>query len=211
MTRPARRTALLAGFCLLVGSAPAFGQQTVGLFVNESPQEGFTLFCPSASSTSFLVSNDGLLVNSWTSVYRPGGQMCYLRENGNLLRSARLPVVDSRWVGVAGAGGRIEEYDWEGNLIWYYEYSAPEHISHHDIEPMPNGNVLLIAWEVVSEADALAAGKDPATFPGELWAEHLIEVQPTPPVGGNIVWEWHAVDHVIQDFDVTKDNFLTGG
>jgi len=37
--------------------------------------------------------------------------------------------------------------------------------------------------------------------------EMLIEVQPKYPSGGTIVWEWRAWDHMIQDFDATKDNY----
>ena len=107
------------------------------------------LTAPAASTTSYLVSTDGLLVHSWTSAFRPGA-MGYLLENGHLLRSARLTVVDSRWLGVAAAGGRVEEYDWDGSLLWEFEYSSPDHLTHHDMKPLPNGNVLLVAWEVVS-------------------------------------------------------------
>ena len=35
----------------------------------------------------------------------------------------------------------------------------------------------------------------------------IIEVRPTPPAGGEIVWQWHVWDHLIQDFGSTKANF----
>ena len=189
-----------------LGPSPAVAEQTVGLFVNETPQEGLTLFNPAASNTSYLLSNDGLLVHSWNTPFRPGA-MGYLLENGHLLRAARLSVVDSRWIAVAAAGGRVEEYDWENNRLWEFEYSAAEHLTHHDMEPLPNGNVLLVAWEVVTEAEAIAEGKSPVLVDTELWIDHVIEVRRTPPFGGEIVWEWHARDHLIQDIDPTKGNF----
>ena len=37
--------------------------------------------------------------------------------------------------------------------------------------------------------------------------DYVIEVQPTRPVGGTVVWEWHIWDHLIQDFDATKNNY----
>lgn len=37
--------------------------------------------------------------------------------------------------------------------------------------------------------------------------DYVIEVEPTPPVGGNIVWEWHVWDHLIQEHDASKDNY----
>jgi hypothetical protein len=66
----------------------------------------------------------------------------------------------------------------------------------------------MIAWELKNEAEALQAGRDPALLTdAELWPDHIIEVEPVGATGGTIVWEWHVWDHVIQDFDVTKDNF----
>jgi hypothetical protein len=72
---------------------------------------------------------------------------------------------------------------------------------------MPNGNVLILAWEFRSQAECIAAGRDPSQLSqGELWPEHIIEVEPKGSDGGTIVWEWHAWDHLIQDFDPDQDN-----
>ena len=43
--------------------------------------------------------------------------------------------------------------------------------------------------------------------PTSLWPDHLIEVRPSPDHGGEIVWEWHVWDHLIQDFDSAKENY----
>ena len=40
-----------------------------------------------------------------------------------------------------------------------------------------------------------------------LLPDYLIEVKPTLPYGGTIVWEWHIWDHMIQDFSAAKNNF----
>ena len=40
-----------------------------------------------------------------------------------------------------------------------------------------------------------------------MWPEHVIEVKPIRPNGGEIVWEWHLWDHVVQDFDSSKPNY----
>ncbi len=37
--------------------------------------------------------------------------------------------------------------------------------------------------------------------------DHIIEVQPTGPTSGTIVWEWHVWDHLIQDYDSSKANY----
>ncbi|MBK9982169.1 MAG: T9SS type A sorting domain-containing protein [Saprospiraceae bacterium] len=41
----------------------------------------------------------------------------------------------------------------------------------------------------------------------EVWSEKIIELQPIGTNSANIIWEWKAWDHLVQDFDNTKDNF----
>ncbi len=182
--------------------------QTVGLFVNEEGSyDGYTLFAPLQYGTTYLIDNEGKLVHSWDSAYTPGNSV-YLLENGHLLRTATLPRGPNATFGSGGAGGRVEEFTWAGTLVWEFEYSSDQHLQHHDIERLPNGNVLMIAWEYKTAAEAVAAGRDPDLLTdGELWPDHIIEVEPTGATGGNIVWEWHVWDHLIQDFDPTKENY----
>jgi hypothetical protein len=191
---------------LLTASPPAAAQPTVGLFKNEPPQDGFILFSPMPSTTTYLITNGGLLVNSWTSRYEPG-LMGYLLENGHLLRAAQWTGIHSNFQNRSGTSGRLEEYDWDGDLVWTFDYSDASHLTHHDFEPLPNGNVLMIAWERVLVADAVEEGKNPALINGPMLIDCVIEVEPTLPVGGDIVWEWCARDHLIQDFDPSKGNF----
>jgi len=81
-------------------------------------------------------------------------------------------------------------------------YSNRHHVQHHDIEPMPNGNVMLLAWERKTTREGLMAGRDPKLLAATgLWPEHLVEIRPLRPKGGEIVWEWHLWDHLIQDRD----------
>lgn len=168
-----------------------------------SPYQGYTLFNPQGSKTTYLIDNGGEIVHSWESDYRTGSSV-YLLENGNLLRSATLRGE----FGSAGGAGRIEEFTWKGELVWSFEYCNDKVLFHHDMEPLPNGNILLIAWERIDAEDALAAGRDPKLMPDSeedktLWMDHLIEVNRE----GEIVWEWHISDHLVQDFDADKDNY----
>ena len=152
------------------------------------------------------LDNDGTVVHSWTSDFAPG-LSTYLLEDGSLMRTASLQGPDQDFI-AGGAGGRMEQWSWDGELLWEFEYSSSSYQLHHDIEVLPNRNVFMIAWEVVSEEDALAAGRDSSLVnQGELWPDHIVEVEPTGSSGGNIVWEWHAWDHLVQDHDSTKENF----
>lgn len=179
--------------------------QTVGLFQNDVRSfNGYTLFAPLHFTTTYLINNEGRLIQSWMSDFPPGSS-AYLLENGVLLRGADKKY-NPKFTG--GLGGRIEEYDWDGNIVWSFEYADDMNQLHHDIERLPNGNILMIAWEVKLPEEAIAAGRNPDLLArSELWSEQIIEVQPTGSAGGEIVWKWHAWDHLIQDYDSTKANF----
>jgi hypothetical protein len=168
---------------------------------SEGALDGFTLFTPIRSTSTYLVDMDGQAVHTWESEHPPG-QSVYLLENGHLLRTAREgnPVFSG-----GGEGGRIQQFTWDGELVWDFLWSDAERLQHHDIEPLPGGNVLLISWEARSREDAISAGRDPARIHGEgIWPDCVFEIRPLPPGGGEVVWEWHAWDHLIQDFDPDK-------
>jgi hypothetical protein len=175
---------------------------TIGLLQNDTDAfEGYTLFQSSRSRFAYLIDNEGRYVHSWYSPYLPALSI-YLLEDGNLLRTAA--VGNTHFTG-GWAGGRVELLDWESNLLWAFEYSNDFHCQHHDVEPLPNGNVLVLAWEAKTRVEAIAAGRDPCKiWNDEVWADHIIEVNPT---NDSIVWEWHAWDHLVQDFDSTKANY----
>lgn len=163
--------------------------------------EGYTLFAPLMGTTTYLIDSDGQVVNAWQT--SSSGHSVYLTGEGNLLATAsvRSDVFDA-----GGSGGRVEEYTWDGELVWSFDYSGPTYHLHHDMEQLPNGNLLMIAWEYKSRDDVLAAGRDPSLLPddGALWPDHLIEVNPAT---NQIVWEWHVWDHLVQDVDASKPNY----
>ena len=168
--------------------------------------EGYTLFTAIGSTDTYLIDNDGTVVHSWTSDYAPA-LSAYLLEDGTLVRTASLDESDRSFI-TGGAGGRVELWSWDGELLWEFEYSSSSYCLHHDIEVLPNGNILMIAWELVDEEEALAAGRDSSLLSeGELWPDSIIEVEPTGTSGGNIVWEWHVWDHLVQDYDSSKENY----
>jgi hypothetical protein len=177
-------------------------QTTMGLTLPDIGAEaGYVLFGPNQSRITYLIDNAGRLVRSWTSSYVPG-QSVYLLESGDLLRTANVHNPDFN---TGGSGGRVERFDWDGNLVWDHDYSSTQHCQHHDIEPLPNGNVVLVAWELKSRAEAIAAGRNPALLTdNELWPDHLVEVD---PLTDSIVWEWHLWDHLVQDYDSTQANW----
>ena len=180
--------------------------QTVGLIQKKSSAfEGYTMFAPIMSKNTYLINMEGLLVHQWESDYNPG-LVTYFLDDGNLLRTC--DISNSKFKPAGGSSGKVQLLDWESNELWSFEYSGEQFQIHHDIELLPNGNVLMIAWEVISKEDALAAGRNPATITsGELWPDKIIEVKPDGATGGDIVWEWRLWDHIVQDYDASKANF----
>jgi hypothetical protein len=79
---------------------------------------------------------------------------------------------------------------------------------HHDIEPLPNGNILAIAYEQKTPDEARAAGRRVDLVPEQgLWSEWIVEIEPIPPDGVRIVWEWHVWDHLVQNHDPEAQSY----
>jgi len=166
---------------------------------------GFTLVAPLKSRWVQLVDMSGTSVHSWETGGTPGVAV-YLTERGSLLRC--IQVEDHKLFTGGGQGGRVQELDWDGSVLWEFEWDSESGLQHHDIEEMPNGNVLIIAWDRKTRAEALAHGRDPELLAGEeFWPGAVYEIEPTRPVGGTVVWSWHAWDHMVQSFDESAPNF----
>ena len=196
----------LLNICLTFFIASTLNSQTTVGLIQHNPgtlDDGFVLFAPTRSNTTYLIDRCGKEVKSWTSTYNPG-LSCYLLSDGTLLRTG---VVQSQSFNAGGHGGVIEKIDWNGNVIWTYFISDATNWQHHDVKALPNGNILVIAWESKTNTQAIAKGRNPLLVPTTLWSEQILEIQPTGATGGNIVWEWHLWDHLIQDFDSTKPDF----
>lgn len=169
-----------------------------GVKINDgSAFEGYTLLAPLMDKRTFLLDMDGKVVHQWKHSLAPGNSV-YLQPDGRLFRSAR-PQNNPTFKG-GGEGGLLEEYSWDGELLWSMEWNDASKLMHHDFEVMPNGNLLFMAWEEVERDIALAHGKDPELLgDGNLWPDYIVEVEPIRPSGGKVVWEWHTWDHIVQD------------
>ena len=101
-----------------------------------------------------------------------------------------------------GIGGGLEKIDWNGNVVWSYLYNSESYHQHHDIEPLPNGNILILAWEYKTAEEAVEQGRNPNLLEdNELWPEHIIEIEPVGNNDANIVWEWHLWLFIYKDLD----------
>ena len=193
---------------LLCVSVLSIAQNTVGLLSYHPSQtfNGYNLIYPHNQPTVYLLDNCGEIVHTWTddANFRPGN-IAYIRPDGTVVKTKRDAVVtdDAIWAG--GGGEFVEIRNWENDLIWSFELNDSMRRLHHDIAPMPNGNILMLAWELKTLDESIAAGRDSTKLvQGKLWPDYIIEVDPSTD---EIVWEWHTWDHLIQDYDPNQSNY----
>ena len=169
--------------------------RTVGLFLNEPEAfEGYTLFNRRGTKTIYLIDNQGRVVHRWELERRT--LFARLLENGNLLTFASYSG--------ATRSSSVREVDPNGDILWDCVQGSP----HHDFLKMPNGNVLLLSQQDKTAEEAIAAGANPEFIGADgLWMPHIVEARLTGPANCEIVWEWSAWDHLIQDFDSSKANY----
>jgi hypothetical protein len=202
-----RRKLLQLMLLVVSASSSTIAQTTVGLLQHDagSLDDGYVLFAPNNSNTTYLIDKCGKQVKTWPGTYRPG-QSCYILPDGTLLRPGN---VNNATFNAGGRGGIIQKIDWNGNVTWSYTVSDVLKCQHHDIKALPNGNVLVIAWESKTNTEAIAQGRNPSLTTPTVWSEQILEIQPVGATGGNVVWEWHLWDHLVQEYDNTKPNYGT--
>lgn len=166
---------------------------TVGLILNEPDSaEGYALFSQLDYPHVYLVDDLGRKVHIWTLE-----DNCFLpklTEDGNL-----MCIIDIR-----SNSSKIAEISRSGTTVWEYNYPN----IHHDFIKLPNGNVLLLLSHRKWRDEAIAAGANPDCVPKNgIRTDYLYEIKPTGTHGGEVVWEWHVWDHLIQDMYPNKSNY----
>lgn len=178
-----------------------------GLQLNEAGAfDGYTLLSPLASKSVFLLDMRGEVVHRWDTDGMNGGSI-YLLDNGNLLCLC-FGKENPRFTGPGVTCGLMQEVNWDGDVVWEYLLSDDFHLMHHDVEPLPNGNILLITWEAVEREDAIAWGRDADQInDAGLWMDAVFEIERIGSVDAEVVWEWHVWDHLVQDRDPALRDF----
>jgi hypothetical protein len=187
---------------------PKAASVKLGLSINDPRAlQGYTLISPFVSPDTYLLDMQGRVVRTWHTDSSPA--LCaFLLENGHLLRPGSIGPDVSVFGPGPGTGGRIQEFTWEGELVWDFKFYSPRQLPHHDITRLPNGNILLIVSDRKTTEEAIAAGRRPEMAGNKhLIPDSLIEIKPTGKTTGQVVWEWHLWDHLVQDFDKSKANY----
>lgn len=136
--------------------------QWIDVSLPERVSTGYTLVL-FKRRTPMLIDLDGRVVHVWHRVRAAG--------RARLLPSGHLAVI--------GESGALEEFDWEGELIWSFTLPGADTFLHHDFIQLANGNYLLLGHDPAEESD------------------FLLEIDRS----GQIVWDWRSRQHLQSDFD----------
>ena len=165
---------------------------------------GFALYNSQGSNTAYLIDENLQIAHAW-NMNTECNYTVALKENGNLVRGTKVNTNVFSSGNIAAGAGMVQEIAPDGSIVWEYTYANSDHISHHDLTLIGN-NVLLTAYEKKSSSELSAAGFNNAS--SEKWPTHFIELEPDGNGGANIVWEWHIWDHMCQDTDINKPNYV---
>jgi len=97
-----------------------------------------------------------------------------------------------------GYSGLTQIIDFNDSTIWEFEYATKDFLSHHESIFLPNGNLMMLSWERVTQEVARMHG---VNMDGDIFPEKVIEVDTTTK---EIIWQWRSWDHIIQDYDASK-------
>jgi hypothetical protein len=106
---------------------------------------------------------NGNIVHVWPRVRVIG--------RARLHRDGRLAVI--------GTDNLIKEYDWEGNLTWFFQPPRKGDFPHHDLRKLDNGNYLILGRDITTHADYVWEINEQKEIVWEWWSLHHIEDFPT--------------------------------
>ncbi len=163
----------------------------VEIYVQDKLEKSWVLAVVNGGTEAHLIDKKGERIFEWVFEDHLGNDL-ELLPDGRLLGIFK---VENPEFSFGGFGGIIKIIGVDGSVDWEFPYHSSNYIAHHDVEMLPNGNVVFMAWEKIEPAVAQANG---INVNYNLYPEVLIEVDPDTD---QIVWEWHSFDHLVQDFD----------
>lgn len=192
---------ILSACLLLANSAWAYerlqGPTELLFYDKDKAFDGYTLF--GVGGRTYLLDMEGRVVHTW-----PIGTNPHLLDNGSILDASKDDP--------SGFQG-FKEVSWDGETIWEYTERREDYAPHHDWVRIFNKKLnapttLYIANKSVTHEQAIAAGADPEKGPySEGQMDAVVEVD----MQGRVVWEWWFFDHVVQDLDPSKPNYVGAG
>ncbi len=171
---------------------------------------GYTLITNVSGHDSRLIDMEGRVCHAWHS--DEGIGYAYLLPNGHLLLRTgpaaeevsflSRPERELLPIGGRTVAGAILELDWDSNVVWEYRYP----LLHHDFERLPNGNTLVLTWELMPDelTRQVKGGHESGHGGAGMLGDTVREITPS----GEVVYEWNSWEYL----DVEEDRicFLEG-
>ncbi len=174
----------------------------------------YTLFqLTGGAGETRLIDSEGTVLHTWESnISAPSGTSAYLREDGLLLRAGQRGAVPPGAF-LPGSWGTVQLVEMDGTVVWEYTQQVVGELTfHHDLKPVGNGNILVTVWEFLSAAEMEALGWEPVSGVNGVWMEKIQELEPNLLDGSTtVVWEWAVENHLSQDLDANRANFVDVG
>lgn len=144
--------------------------------------------------------------HTWANTLQaPEGSPAYLTDQGNLLIAGTTPDIEPVPNIPIGNWSTLRLLAGDGTVLWEHVDCGPSRCLHHDIEPLPNGNVLVFVYYRIAADQAAQYGLDAVDG---IWMDEILELQPIfgpnaadscdgAPWCTEIVWQWDTADHVV--------------
>ncbi|WP_034058143.1 aryl-sulfate sulfotransferase [Lacinutrix jangbogonensis] len=169
----------------------------IEIYIADKIDDHLTLAIIKGSNSAFLIDKQGHKKYEWTFESLLGNDLEIL-PNGQLLGIFKD---ENAAISFGGYGGVVRLINPDNSIAWEYITSSEDEISHHDVEMLPNGNILILVWEKIDEVEAENNG---AFGSSHIYPEKLIEVNPDT---NTIVWQWRSWEHIIQDQEIDLPNY----
>lgn len=155
---------------------------------------GYIFMMENGQKQAYLVNHEGEKLQEWSFESRFGNDL-EITNNGEFLGCFK---VEQPHFSFGGFGGHVKKLDLNGNLLWEYVVNTENEIAHHDATELPNGHILIMVWERITQEELSSVG---LTVGHDAFLEKLIEVNPQTD---EVVWQWRSWEHIVQDVDPTK-------
>ena len=183
----------------IVNNSTGFGVEFVDLEVVE--RDGLVLVAGNGGKKIALINKTGHSLHTW-NLQHPLGNDFQLLPNGDILAMFKINTTLNPNLTFGGFGGSVQIIGPDGEIKWQFDDLINDTmLPHHDVELLPNGNILVMVWESLNQSDAADLGIDCVT---DLAYESIYEVNVT---SNSIEWKWRSIDHYIQDRHPDKPNF----
>ena len=181
---------------VMVGSVSAYeasrGPTEVIYWDPQKAHSGYTMVKPQRISGHYLIDMAGQVVN-----YFPDFLDAYLLEDGTIF-------------GFLG-NNTFAIRDWDGNTLWEYTEPRRDYSVHHDFLRIYNAElddytILYIANARMTHDEAISLGANPdyAERYNLAQIDTIVEIDSS----GTVIWEWRFRDHLVQDIDSSKLNYV---